>query len=59
MSTKVCPACGEDKGLDEFAMDKSRKSGRHTYCRSCDSIKRKRSADRKLAREQKDKINGY
>lgn len=30
-----CPKCGEDKPADEFASDRTQRSGRNGYCRAC------------------------
>lgn len=30
-----CPSCGEVKPIEAFSIDRSRRSGRHAYCRAC------------------------
>ena len=37
METKICPKCREEKPLEEFYRDKSKKDGRHSYCKICSS----------------------
>ena len=37
---KTCTKCGETKPLDEFNRDRSRKDGRHPWCRACGSRRR-------------------
>ena len=32
---KICPECNMCKSMDEFSRDKSRKTGRQTYCKEC------------------------
>ena len=32
---KTCNKCNTEKELTEFSVDKSMKSGRHSYCKSC------------------------
>lgn len=33
---KTCYVCGEQKGLEEFHRNRSRKDGRQTFCKPCD-----------------------
>lgn len=35
MTIKCCKKCGEERQLDEFPNDKSRKDGKHPYCKPC------------------------
>lgn len=35
--TKVCSKCGKEKHVDEFHRDRTRKDGRHPYCKACKS----------------------
>jgi len=39
---KTCSACGEDKALDEFYVDRSARDGRYSRCKGCHraSVKR-------------------
>lgn len=34
-----CPRCGEEKPLNEFAVDRSKGSGRKSACKGCDAAK--------------------
>jgi hypothetical protein len=36
---KRCPACGETKPLEAFAIDRWRADGRKSSCRACDSAR--------------------
>jgi len=38
---KKCPHCNKNKNLSEFSKDKSRKSGRSSWCKSCLSKKQR------------------
>jgi len=38
---KQCPKCQQIKDLTEFALDKTKKLGRHSYCRPCANEKTK------------------
>ena len=38
-TTRRCPKCGELRGLDEFAVDASKSSGRKSHCNVCDNAK--------------------
>jgi len=38
-TTRRCPKCGELRGLDEFAVDASKSSGRKSHCKVCDNAK--------------------
>jgi adenine-specific DNA methylase len=54
---KRCPKCGEEKPLDNFSFDKSRRDGKHCYCKPCQSLvvkagKRKISFEEALAFDQ-------
>ena len=35
METKVCYKCGEEKPIEEFALNKARKDGHNGMCKSC------------------------
>lgn len=37
METKLCTKCGEEKPLEEFYKDKTKKYGRSSYCKICSS----------------------
>lgn len=37
VNTKVCKRCGEEKPIEQFNKDKSRPSGRHSWCKQCDA----------------------
>lgn len=43
---KTCRACGDEKDEDSFTSDRTRKDGRHPYCRAC-SNSRQRTEYRK------------
>jgi hypothetical protein len=51
---RVCPRCGVERQLAEFARDGSKVSGRKSFCKACDREKAKRyyeaNRERKLAR---------
>jgi hypothetical protein len=36
---KTCPKCGQMRPLSEFALDRSKASGRKSHCRDCDRAK--------------------
>jgi len=36
-TAKRCSRCGVDKPLEQFAVDRSKRSGRKTWCRACDA----------------------
>ncbi len=43
---KVCSKCREEKSVDEFGIDKSKKSGRTSSCKQCNNkqhLKRRRA----------------
>jgi hypothetical protein len=50
---KVCPRCGVDTPLEEFARDASKASGHKSLCKACDRVKSRRyyeaNRERKLA----------
>lgn len=35
MATKLCKKCDLDRDVEAFARDRSRKDGRHPYCKAC------------------------
>ena len=37
METKVCSKCRLKQPIDRFSRDRTRKSGRHAYCKSCNN----------------------
>ncbi len=39
MISKVCSKCGEEKELEKFVKDKTRKNGRRGICRKCTTLK--------------------
>ena len=41
METKICYKCGEEKPLEEFYKDKTRKDGRHSLCKTCSNQRMK------------------
>ena len=43
-ATKVCPACGEEKRLDEYPRDSRSDDGRFWRCRPCHSYARRNLA---------------
>ena len=50
---RVCPRCGEERPLEEFAKDATKSSGFKSHCKVCDRAKSKRyyaeNRERKLA----------
>jgi hypothetical protein len=40
--TRRCPRCERDLPLRDFALDRSKASGRKSHCQGCDSAKSKR-----------------
>jgi len=58
VTTKVCTGCGEDKPLEAFAIDRSRKDGRTFRCKLCfklyrDSNKKQIAKSKKKCYENK------
>ena len=41
METKICYKCREEKPLEEFYRDKTRKDGRHSLCKTCSNQRMK------------------
>lgn len=39
VSVRVCPRCGRSLPLEDFPVDRSKASGRKSWCRSCDNAK--------------------
>lgn len=39
---KRCPDCGEEKPLEEFVRNRSKKSGRSSYCKPCWTLRIRR-----------------
>src|SRR5688572_1727942 len=54
--SKVCSQCKIEKSLTEFHKDKSRKSGYHSICKTCKTIKAK-ELRQKYSREENKEIN--
>ncbi len=42
MMIKRCPRCGVERPLGEFAVDRSKASGRKSLCKACDRDKARR-----------------
>lgn len=40
MNTKICKDCAEEKSLDDFYKQLSRKSGYQSYCKECSNTRR-------------------
>jgi hypothetical protein len=40
--TRTCPKCQEALDLSEFAVDRSKASGRKSHCKSCDNARTRR-----------------
>ena len=59
---RVCPCCGEVRQLGEFARDKSKASGRKSWCKRCDSERALRyyreNRERVLARMADKRLRG-
>mgnify|MGYP001461110951 CR=1 FL=1 len=51
MDTKRCSRCHEDKSLDEFYVDRTRKNGRYPQCIVCAKAAKKRVRDTPEYRE--------
>ena len=50
--TKHCPRCGEDKPIDQFGLNKSKKDGHADYCRVCQNkISQEQYLKRKTRKE--------
>jgi hypothetical protein len=51
---RVCPKCGVERALEEFARDASKASGYKAFCKPCDNEKSRRyyeaNRERKLAK---------
>ncbi|HLD91119.1 MAG TPA: hypothetical protein VI911_08920 [Patescibacteria group bacterium] len=62
MTTKFCPKCKQEKNIEDFCIDRAKKSGRSSYCRKCkiDRIRETKdnvnSRRRKYYRKNKDRI---
>ena len=41
-TTKVCSKCGQEKDIEEFHRDRTRKDGRQSYCKACQSAYKKK-----------------
>ena len=52
MKTKICRKCGEERAVNAFGKDKSRKDGRTVHCKDCQRLYRKRNAS-KIAETKK------
>lgn len=48
---KRCPVCKADKDENGFGRDRSRKSGRRVWCRSCDKSRRKKYEDERCRKD--------
>lgn len=58
METRKCIPCGLVKPIDEFPLDRGRKSGRHPYCKPCKAeFMRKAQARWKASHPEKVKRN--
>ena len=55
METKLCPKCGEEKTVDNFAKNKTRKDGLQCQCRTCLSAY-KRASYRRNPRKKKEYV---
>jgi len=44
LSHKTCGSCGVEKSLEEFPRDRTRKDGRHSYCRRCKARRQRERA---------------
>jgi len=61
---KVCPRCGAERELEEFARDASKASGFKSFCKACDNEKSRRyyeaNRERKLAKmaERREALRG-
>jgi hypothetical protein len=61
---KVCPRCGAERELEEFARDASKASGYKSFCKACDRVKSRRyygqNRERKLAKmaERREALRG-
>lgn len=51
METKICPKCEEEKSIDCFSKNKSRKSGYSSECKSCHKVTRKEYYEANKAKE--------
>lgn len=51
MQTKICPKCQEEKSIDCFSKNKSRKSGYSSECKECHKITRKEYYEANKAKE--------
>lgn len=47
--TARCPRCDTTKPVTEFPLDRSRKSGRYSYCKACNRANAKNHIDRRRA----------
>ncbi|MGI9460164.1 MAG: hypothetical protein ACR2NF_09215 [Pirellulales bacterium] len=52
MQTKACSKCKEEKPVEAFAKDKSRKDGKTVYCKDCHGLYRKNNK-KKIAETKK------
>jgi hypothetical protein len=61
MTTKKCSKCGEEKDINEFAIDKNRKDGRYCYCKLCvcklSENHYKTNSEKYLAKQKEYRIN--
>ena len=48
MSTKYCYRCKEEKPIESFSKDKTKKDGRSSDCKTCRKISIRKTRDRKI-----------
>lgn len=64
MLIRRCPKCNTIKSIEDFSIDKSRKSGRQCYCRECQlkiyegkkELAKKQRQERYAANKEKEKL---
>jgi hypothetical protein len=61
LKTQLCSKCEIEKPLDDFSVDRSRKTGIHSHCKACQSarIRAKRKNDTEWRNAQVEKSRQY
>lgn len=51
METKICSKCNQEKTIDEFVKDKSKKDGTRNYCKECNNLQRRKTPIKPKAKD--------